>query len=173
MESYFLFSILYWADIGCECHCPHSPFVFTMNHSHLQYISLYPALSKPQWSFSAHQKYCPFVLTNTFLLVHPIMSWPFINFTGSELTRTKTKQISRTFNVMWLAWVSFIVSIYLRFTKSTLWSKDLDRLLLKIYLWEISGSKYLIYTINFNSCFHFELKIKVTTQYIRSSYGMR
>ena len=142
--------------------------ILTSNTSH--FIPPSASLSD---HFQPYQKYCPFVLTNTFLLVHPIMSWPFINFTGSELTRTKTKQISRTFNVIWLAWVSFIVSIYLRFTKSTLWSKDLDRLLFKIYLWEISGSKYLIYTINFNFCFHFELKIKVTTQYIRSSYGMR
>ena len=112
MEGYF--SFLFYIELilgvnvtALSLHSYSRWIISTSNTSH--FIPPSASLSN---HFQLTRNIAIFVLTNTFLLAHPIMFWPFINFTGNKLTRTKTKQITRTFNVMWLAWVSFCFCIY-------------------------------------------------------------
>ena len=109
-EAYFPFH-LYWTDIGVNVTAlslhsySYSRWIIpTSNTSHF-----IPASA----SLSNH-----FQLTKSialsFLPLHPInLFWPFINLTGNELTRAKTKQITGTTNVIVTClseWV--IVSIF-------------------------------------------------------------
>ena len=114
-EAYFPFH-LYWTDIGVNVTAlplhsySYSRWIIpTSNTSHF-----IPASA----SLSNH-----FQLTKSialsFLPLHPInLLWPFVNLTGNELTRAKTKQITGTSNVIVTClseWV--IVSIFAIFSE--------------------------------------------------------